>query len=353
MDFLSSSFMSVKSFADQMPNLLNSKEGHSDYSYFDAAKLKLFAGPNIWKFTNLLNTTDPTTTTGNISTIREHQAPVTPRKLIGLGREIGGVKRNIRMDIFHSRSLDQIMSGGMHSNREKKAVGTSQSSLLLRTREKSLNQMQLARKVRPLSDLTNAHNFPDLNFQHLDLLNYRREQLADQIAHYDDHDDFPDPDQHLDIPSSAIDYDFVRPIHYEKIEFAKGSSAVNAKNLKRQMIEEFTRQKVEQQRTLSLDTSTSSQQSSILSSQSQQQPVVEFSLLLENLADHGHLSLETDVASAFYCMLINCNENKLFLKNNGKRDDLTIQERPLIDQRDVSTLSYSYVSHSNLSMAVN
>ena len=85
------------------------------------------------------------------------------------------------------------------------------------------------------------------------------------------------------------------------------------------MIEEFSRQKTEQQRTLSLDISTSSQQSSIPSSQSQQ-PLVEFSILLENLADHGHLSLESDIASAFYCMLINCNENKLYMKNNTKRD---------------------------------
>jgi hypothetical protein len=118
------------------------------------------------------------------------------------------------------------------------------------------------------------------------------------------------------------------------------------------MIEEFTRQKVEQQRTLSLDTSTTStisQQSSSISSQ-QTQPLVEFSILCETLADHGHLSLQTDLASAFYCMLINCNENKLYMKNNGKRDDLFIQERPFIDQRDISTLSYSYTSHSNLSV---
>ena len=117
------------------------------------------------------------------------------------------------------------------------------------------------------------------------------------------------------------------------------------------MIDEFTRQKNEQQRTLSLDSSTCSQQSSILSSQSQQQPAVEFSILLENLADHGHLSLESDLASAFYCMLINCNENKLFMKSTSKRDDLVIQERPFVSGQDTSTLSYSYVSHSNLSMA--
>ncbi|CAF5158443.1 unnamed protein product, partial [Rotaria sp. Silwood1] len=153
-------------------------------------------------------------------------------------------------------------------------------------------------------------------------------------------------------PLTAMQYDFIRPVHYEKIEFAKGSTSVNAKNLKRQMIEEFTRQKLEQQRTLSLDTSTTSQQSSSSSSHNNnhyQQPIVEFSILCENLSDHGHLSLQTDLASAFYCMLINCNENKLYMKSNSKRDDLYIQECPFTDRRDLSTLSYSYTSSSNLS----
>ena len=140
-------------------------------------------------------------------------------------------------------------------------------------------------------------------------------------------------------------YDFIRPVHYEKIEFAKGSSSVNAKNLKRQMIEELTRQ----QRTLSLDSSTSSHHSSSSTTTAISHSSIEFSILCENLADHGHLSLETDLASAFYCMLINCNENKLYMKSNSKRDDLFIQERPFIDQRDHSTLSYSYTSSSNLS----
>ncbi|CAF2695249.1 unnamed protein product [Rotaria sp. Silwood2] len=348
---LSSSFMSTISFADQMPNLLNSKEGQSEYSYFDAAKLKLFAGPNIWKFTNLLNTTQPTI---NTSIVQQQQAPVTPHKITSIGREGGGPKRNIRIDTFNQISIEQIMLGYNNNGRDKKAVSTSQSSLLLRIRERSFNQMQLARKIRPLSDLTNFYNFPDLNIEYLDLINRRRE--LQQQHYYDqddfDHQDFQDDNHPEDEngPLSEINYDFVRPIHYEKIEFAKGSSSVNAKILKRQMIEEFTRQKVEQQRTLSLDISTSSQQSSISSSQSQQQPTVEFSILCENLADHGYLSLQSDLASAFYCMLINCNENKLYMKNNSKRDDLFIQERPFIDQRDISTLSYSYTSHSNLSI---
>ncbi|CAF1143448.1 unnamed protein product [Rotaria sordida] len=149
--------------------------------------------------------------------------------------------------------------------------------------------------------------------------------------------------------TATIQYDFVRPIHYEKIEFAKGSTSVNVKNLKRQMIEEFTRQKLEQQRTLSLDISTTSQQSSLLHNNNQQL-IIEFSLLCENLSDHGHLSLQTNLPSAFYCILINCNENKLYMKSNSKRDDLYIQEYPFTDRCDLSQLSYSYTSNSNLSI---
>ncbi|CAF0944215.1 unnamed protein product [Rotaria sordida] len=149
--------------------------------------------------------------------------------------------------------------------------------------------------------------------------------------------------------AATIQYDFVRPIHYEKIEFAKGSTSVNVKNLKRQMIEEFTRQKLEQQRTLSLDISTTSQQSSLLHNNNQQL-IIEFSLLCENLSDHGHLSLQTNLPSAFYCILINCNENKLYMKSNSKRDDLYIQEYPFTDRCDLSQLSYSYTSNSNLSI---
>jgi hypothetical protein len=334
--------MSTISFADQMPNLLHSKDVKSEYSYFDLTKLKLFAGPNIWKYTNLLNST----ITANPSIIQQQQAPAIRQRINS------GPKRSFRVDVYNQISIDQIMLNVING-RDKKSVGISQSALILRIREKSLNQMQLARKLRPLTDLINSHNFPELNFEYLQ----RREQQQQQIEQddFDDHD-FPITNDHdegktsnfgiffvfrifvfIDAPLVEMHYDFIRPIHYEKIEFAKGSTSVNAKNLKRQMIEEFTRQ----QRTLSLDTTTSSQQSS--------QSTIEFSILCENLADHGYLSLQTDLASAFYCMLINCNENKLYMKNNSKRDDLFIQERPFIDQRDHSTLSYSYTSSSNLS----
>ncbi|UJR14862.1 hypothetical protein I4U23_001847 [Adineta vaga] len=355
-EILSASFMSTISFVDQMPNLLHAKEVQSEYSYFDIAKLKLFAGPNIWKYKNLLDTTTKSATI-NASTIQQQQAPASRHKINGEGGHVGliGPKRSIRVDIFNPMSLEHIMLGTTNG-RDKKAISISQSALILRIREKSLNQMQLARKLRPLTDLTNLHNFPQLNCEQLHSINRRREQSQNGFQQQYHHDDGDDQDFHItiehhdeddDTPLAAMNYDFVRPVHYEKIEFAKGSTSVNAKNLKRQMIEEFTRQKVEHQRTLSLDTSTSSQQSSCLNNT---QIAVEFSILCENLADHGHLSVQSDLASAFYCMLINCNENKLYMKSNSKRDDLFIQERPFTDRRDVSTLSYSYSSNSNLSI---
>ncbi|CAF1113036.1 unnamed protein product [Rotaria sp. Silwood1] len=360
-EILSSSFMSTVSFADQMPNLLHSKDVQSEYSYFDATKLKLFAGPNIWKYTNLLNITK-IIPTNNSSIIQQQQAPAIRQRINNEGGNICiiGPKRSIRVDFFNQLSIDQIMSN-INNGRDKKTIGISQSALLLRIREKSFNQTQLARKLRPLNDLINSPNFPELNFEYLHLINRYKEKKQEQIHENHDYDDFDDNNFHVtiehhddeDAPLTAMQYDFIRPVHYEKIEFAKGSTSVNAKNLKRQMIEEFTRQKLEQQRTLSLDTSTTSQQSSSSSSSHNnnhyQQPIVEFSILCENLSDHGHLSLQTDLASAFYCMLINCNENKLYMKSNSKRDDLYIQECPFTDRRDLSTLSYSYTSSSNLS----
>ena len=183
------------SFADQMPHLLNPKDGQSDYSYFDATKLKLFAGPNIWKFTNLLNVPP-----ADASTVQQKQAPTTPHKISSLVREVGGVKRHVRMDVFQSTPLDEIMSSNAGSSRERRAAGTSQSSLLLRVREKNLNQMQLARKLRLLTDLTNLHNFPDLNAEYLDSINRRRDRSEEQPEHLFSQDE---PDFHHEDDSES------------------------------------------------------------------------------------------------------------------------------------------------------
>jgi hypothetical protein len=167
-----------------MPNLLHSKDVKSEYSYFDINKLKLFAGPNIWKYTNLLNST--VTTTANPSIIQQQQAPAI-RSRINSTTTIGP-KRSVRIDIYNQLSIDQIMLNAING-RDKKSIGISQSALLLRIREKSLNQMQLARKLRPLTDLINSHHFPELNFQYLQ----RKEQ--EQIQ-YDDFDDLPITNDH-------------------------------------------------------------------------------------------------------------------------------------------------------------
>lgn len=178
--------MSTISFADHMPNLLHSKDLRSEYSYFDVTKLKLFAGPNIWKYTNLLHSsTAAANTSANPSIIQHQQAPATRTKLITEGNL--GPKRSFRVNIFTQISLDHIMSNGMN-NRDKKSMSISQSALLLRLREKCFNQMQLARKLRPLTDLTNSHNFPQLNFERLPHI-HRRQERQEEAIYHDDHDD--------------------------------------------------------------------------------------------------------------------------------------------------------------------
>lgn len=185
--------MSTISFADHMPNLLHSKDLRSEYSYFDVTKLKLFAGPNIWKYTNLLHSsTAMATTSANPSIIQHQQAPATRSKIITEGNP--GPKRSFRVNIFTQIFLDQIMSNGINS-RDKKSFSISQSALLLRLREKSFNQMQLARKLRPLTDLTNLHNFPQLNFARIPQITRRQESEEEAI----NHDDPDDHDFHMTI----------------------------------------------------------------------------------------------------------------------------------------------------------
>lgn len=190
--------MSTISFADQMPNLLHSKDVHSEYSYFDATKLKLFAGPNIWKYTNLLNINK--TSMENSSTIQQQQAPAIRQKVHNEGGTISviGPKRSVRVDFFNSLPLDHIMTNA-NNTRDKKSVGISQSALLLRIREKCLNQTQLARKLRPLTDLTNSYNFPELNFEYLHLIHQHRERQQEDIQQHHEQGDFDDDNYHITI----------------------------------------------------------------------------------------------------------------------------------------------------------
>lgn len=186
-EILSASFMSTISFADQMPNLLHSKEVQSEYSYFDATKLKLFAGPNIWKYTNLLHSNQKT---NHQSSVIQQQQALAHRHRISTD-EPHVPKRSFRMDLFNQLSFEQIMTNP-NLNREKKSISISQSAVVLRLREKSFNQMQLARKLRPLTDLTNSHNFPQLNFESLHSINRRRDQSNQDFPSNDIDDDGDD-----------------------------------------------------------------------------------------------------------------------------------------------------------------
>jgi hypothetical protein len=186
------------SFVDQMPHLLHSKADISEYSFFDATKLRLFAGPNIWKFTNLLHTASTDATL-----FQQKQAPKTPQKHRTIERTLGGNKRPIRIDMYQSQSIDQLMSNTVEQ-RERKIIGTMQSSLLLRQREKYLNQMQLTRKLCSLVDLTNLHHFPHVNIDLFNSTDQHEDQLPSEINEFNGPGD---GERHIFIFDHYFEYD--------------------------------------------------------------------------------------------------------------------------------------------------
>ncbi|CAF1548256.1 unnamed protein product, partial [Rotaria sordida] len=49
----------------------------------------------------------------------------------------------------------------------------------------------------PLTDLINSHNFPELNFECLHLINQRRERQLEKLQDYHDQDDFDNANFHV------------------------------------------------------------------------------------------------------------------------------------------------------------
>jgi hypothetical protein len=161
------------------------------------------------------------------------------------------------------------------------------------------HQLRLTRKLCPLTELIHSNNFPDLFFDNnLEIL-------------LNNSDEYPIDDDNY------IDYDFIRPIHYDKIEFDKNLSKINRKKLQYELFDEYNNE----------------------SSKSSSLPI-KFSNLCMNLIDKKILSIEKpELISAFYCMLNNCNKKNLFMKNNIQQDDLIIQNQPVIHSIQ---LSYSH-----------
>jgi len=194
----------------------------------------------------------------------------------------------------------------LKKRKRKILPSTLQKPRKFHSQEKNHYQLRLSRKLRPLTDLSSLNYFPDYNFS-----NNSENYSIDNEDHYNfdslDHEN-PFPDQ--------LQYDFIRPIHYDKIEFDKNFSKIDAKKLQIQLNNEYNREYTNTSSPISLST------------------------LCVKLINQGMISYEKDqIISAFYCMLNNCNKNHLYMKNNLQQDDLIIQKQPFIDS---TQLIYSH-----------
>jgi hypothetical protein len=153
------------------------------------------------------------------------------------------------------------------------------------------------------------NSFPDYNLQILSN-SYENYSIVDEDNYNFDlsNHDNPFPEQ--------LQYDFIRPIHYDKIEFDKNFAKIDAKKLQIRLYDEYNLEYTNTSNPISLST------------------------LCIKLIDQGMISYENDqIVSAFYCMLNNCNKNHLYMKNNSQRDDLIIQKQPFVDS---TQLTYSH-----------
>ena len=308
------------SFVDQIPHLLRekvnltefldsmicliSKTDSSEYSYFNSTKLKLFAGPYLWKYTNLLS-----------DTIKFN--PISTRQACTVHSRIPS-RRQFRLDLFNNeqnQTLDELMSVNFWrrkslKKRQRKILPTTLRKIRhFHSTENNRYQLRLSRRIRPLTDLSSLNHFPDFNLQLVSDI-YENYSIDDvDPLHFDTfiyENPFPE----------SLQYDFIRPIHYEKIEFDRNFAKIDAKKLQIQLNDEYNREYTITSNPISLST------------------------LCVKLLDQGIISVEKDqIASTFYCMLNNCNKNHLYMKNNPQNDDLIIQKQPFVDS---AQLIYSH-----------
>ena len=226
-------------------------------------------------------------------------------------------RRNYRYDlsqISKKISIEKLLSNSLwYRRRLKHYQRRMRSTTLQQSRKKSTNfhQLRLARKMQPVALLCSLHHFPDCN---LDVLSNSCETTM-----WIDGEDVP---AYSNDPPSLIEpmeYDFARPIHYEKIEIDRNYSRVDAKKLQSQLIDEYHRQ--------SLSTSLP----------------ISFSDLVVELFDQGTLSTDKDqIVSAFYCLLNSCHKYHWYMQNNSPCDDLLIRREFSIHS---PPLSYSHKLH--------
>ncbi|UJR36803.1 hypothetical protein I4U23_029517 [Adineta vaga] len=285
---------SKMSFADHIPHLLRDANDSSDYSYFDSSKLKLFAGPYLWKYTNLLPDTIKSTRSFPEQQISKFRARIRST-------------HRFKLDLTNEEQYQTLNDMMLSNSWTRKSSKRQKRKILSKTLCKS-HQLKLSRKLRPIIDLSSFNYFPDLNSQIF--------SLPDELYPINDEDNYHfDLSNHDDPLPEQIHYEFIRPVHYDKIEFDKNFAKIDAKKLQIQLYDEYNFQYTNTPNPIS------------------------FSTLCINLIDQQMISYEKDqIVSAFYCMLNNCNKNQLYMKNNFQRDDLIIQKQPFIDS---SQLTYS------------
>ncbi|CAF3579999.1 unnamed protein product [Adineta steineri] len=256
---------SKMSFADHIPQLLRDKNDSSEYSYFDSTKLKLFAGPYLWKYTNVL----PDMT---------KSIPVPEEKTLRKSTRIRST-HYFKLDLFNeekNQSLNELMSldswtrKSLKKSKRKILSTTLRKSSRFHLHNKNEFQLRLSRKLRPLIDLSNFNYFPD----------YNPEILSNYYTNYSTNNDENynfEPSDHNNSFPEQIQYEFNRPTYYDKIEFDKNFAKIDAKKLQIQLYDEYNHENINSTTPISLST------------------------LCINLIDQGIISYEKDqIVSAFY-----------------------------------------------------
>jgi uncharacterized protein YbgA (DUF1722 family) len=284
--------------------------------------LKLFAGPYLWKYTNLLPNSIEQSQLIREQTVGHVRLPTKNKSM--------GSTRHFKYDLDHidcRQSLDELMSHNTWSRQSMKRYQRKRLPTTIQQYRRPLKhkrndhfyQLRLTRKCQPVIHLSMLTHFPTYDFD-MFFNSFDKYPFVNDLANENTNNDCFNLSNNecRQLFVEPLEYDFIRPIHYDKIEVDRNFSTIDAKQLQIQLVDEYRRQ-------------------SVLTST----PITLSSLFVE-LVDHGWISNEKDqIVSAFYCMLNNCHRNHLYMINNLQCDDLIIQTQLSVDS---TPISYSHSS---------
>ncbi|CAF4345516.1 unnamed protein product, partial [Adineta steineri] len=195
----------------------------SDYTYFDATKLKLFAGPYVWKYINLLpdliKPSLPTNQSTSINNNRLAKTSIHP---------LYKTRRNFKLDLSNhdkQRSVNELMA----INPLSKSIIKKQKRTILTNISQHNHQLRLSRNFCSINELMRSNNIPELIFDD------KIQNLLNNSDPYPIHDD----NYIADCNDEPFDYNFIRPIHYDRIEFDRNFTKIDTKKLQYQLIDEY------------------------------------------------------------------------------------------------------------------